>query len=138
MKLISRIPAAVLAAMLVSASMLSCGDSAAQPTETQADTVAVTAPVTEAVENVPVYEQDDLPADLDFGGRTFGVYCASTARNEEFYAGLGEETGEVVEAEPVVAEAPQETAEKPHRGRRKKEESEAEQDAVTNFFGDAE
>lgn len=49
-----------------------------------------------------------------------------------------EETGEIVEAEAPAAEERQETAEKPHRGRRKKEETEADQDAVANFFGDTE
>ena len=94
MKLISRIPAAMLAAMLVSASMLSCGDSAAQPTETQADTVAVTAPVTEAVENVPVYEQDDLPADLDFGGATTHIFGWEGSGNDEFF--VDAENGDIV------------------------------------------
>ncbi len=49
---------------------------------------------------------------------------------------VSEETGEVVEAEPVVEEAPQTVDDKPHRGRRKKTEEEHDDDAVTNFFGE--
>lgn len=86
----------MLAALMVVPSFASCGGDTAGTTDTP--------PVTEAQTEVETLDpndrsltKDSLPDGLDFGGRTFGVYCASTKKNEEFFAGLGEETGEVVE-----------------------------------------
>ena len=86
----------MLAALMAVPSFASCGGDTAGTTDTT--------PVTEAQTEVETLDpndrsltKDSLPDGLDFGGRKFGVYCASTKRNEEFFAGLGEETGEVVE-----------------------------------------
>ena len=85
----------LLASLMVLPTLASCGGDSGT-TETQAVTEAQT-----EVETVDPNDRsqvkDSLPDNLDFGGRTFGVYCSSTKRNEEFFAGLGEETGEVVE-----------------------------------------
>ncbi len=86
----------LLAALMTVPTFASCGGDTADTTDT--------APATDAQTEVETVDPNDrsqikdtLPDNLDFGGRTFGVYCSSTKRNEEFFAGLGEETGEVVE-----------------------------------------
>ena len=85
----------LLASLMVIPTFASCGGDGAT-TDTQ--------PVTDAQTEVETVDpndrsqvKDSLPDNLDFNGRTFGVYCSSTTRNEEFFAGLGEETGEIVE-----------------------------------------
>jgi len=91
-----RSSALLLAALMTVPMIASCGDAGAGTV-----TDAVSGGADSAVETVDPNDRsqikDSLPDDLDFGGRQFTVYCSSTARNEEFYAGLGEETGEVVE-----------------------------------------
>ena len=86
----------MLAALMAVPSFASCGGDTSAATDTQAATEAQTE-VETLDPNDRSLTKDSLPDGLDFGGRTFGVYCASTKRNEEFFAGLGEETGEVVE-----------------------------------------
>ncbi len=86
----------LLAALMTLPVLASCGgdggtvttDAVTNSAETEAETIDP---------NDRSQTKDSLPDNLDFNGRTFGVFCDSTARNEEFYAGLGEETGEVVE-----------------------------------------
>ena len=85
----------LLAVLMTVPTIVSCGGDTTGTTGTQA---ATDSPEVETVDpNDRSQVKDSLPDDLDFNGRTFGVYCSATARNEEFYAGLGEETGEVVE-----------------------------------------
>lgn len=86
----------MLAALMAVPSFASCGGDTSAATDTQAATEAQTE-VETLDPNDRSLTKDSLPDGLDFGGRKFGVYCASTKRNEEFFAGLGEETGEVVE-----------------------------------------
>ena len=85
----------MLAALMAVPTLASCGGDAGK-TEAPATTDAQT--TVETIDpNDRSQTKDTLPDNLDFNGRTFGVYCSSTKRNEEFFAGLGEETGEVVE-----------------------------------------
>ena len=62
-----------VAALLLVASLTACGEAAEIPIETQTET-ADTAAVTEPAEVAPVYEPDDLPEDLDFGGVTSHIF----------------------------------------------------------------
>lgn len=85
----------LLAVLMAVPSIASCGGETSGTTDTQA---ATDSPEVETVDpNDRSQTKDSLPDNLDFSGRQFTVYCSSTARNEEFYAGMGEETGEVVE-----------------------------------------
>ncbi len=79
------------AALLLAASLFSCGDTAKTPAVT---TEADTAPVTEAVETEPVYEPDDLPEELDFGGVTTHIFGWEGAANVEFF--VEEADGDIV------------------------------------------
>ncbi|MBR5869723.1 MAG: hypothetical protein IKZ09_01680, partial [Clostridia bacterium] len=85
----------MLAALMAVPTFASCGGDSGKT-----DTPAVTEAQTE-VETIDPNDRsltkDTLPDGLDFSGRTFRIYCSSTMRNEEFFAGLGEETGEIVE-----------------------------------------
>ena len=86
----------LLAALMTLPTLASCGGDGTADT-TDAVTTGVESEVETIDPNDRSQTKDSLPDNLDFGGRKFGVYCASTVRNEEFFAGLGEETGEVVE-----------------------------------------
>ena len=86
----------LLAALMTLPTLASCGGDGTADT-TDAVTTGVESEVETIDPNDRSQTKDSLPENLDFGGRKFGVYCASTVRNEEFFAGLGEETGEVVE-----------------------------------------
>lgn len=88
-----RLTAALTAVLLLSASLSACGESAAAPTET-GSTAADTAAVPTETEAVPVYEPDDLPDTLDFGGTTAHIFGWEGAANEEFY--VEEADGDVV------------------------------------------
>jgi len=90
----NRYTAALAALLLLTASLASCGDTAVQPTETQAETSADTAAVTEAVDNTPEYEPDDLSEELDFAGTTTHIFGWEGAANVEFF--VEEEDGDIV------------------------------------------
>lgn len=90
MKQIHRISSALTAILLI-ASLNACGDTAKTPAvTTEVDTVTVT----EAVETEPIYEPDDLPEDLDFGGITTHIFGWEGAANVEFF--VEEEDGDIV------------------------------------------
>ena len=93
MKNSHRTSAAIMAMLLLAASLTACGDTAGTPTETQTET-AETAAVTEPVPVEPVYEPDDLPEDLDFGGATSHIFGWEGAANIEFF--VEEADGDVV------------------------------------------
>jgi len=71
---------ALIASVL--AALASCGD-AAQPAQD-----GTTAPDTAPVETAPLFEADDLPADLDFGGKELTWYVGdyASAYWDDFYA----------------------------------------------------
>ena len=73
MKNYHRISSAVTAILLHAASLTACGGAAETPIETQTE-AADTAAVTEPAEVAPVYEPDDLPEELDFGGVTSHIF----------------------------------------------------------------
>ncbi len=90
MKQIHRISSALTAILLI-ASLNACGDTAKTPAvTTEVDTMTVT----EAVETEPIYEPDDLPEDLDFGGITTHIFGWEGAANVEFF--VEEEDGDIV------------------------------------------
>jgi len=84
MKSTSRISAGVLAALLLTASLLSCSDAEKQPDETQTPDTAATAAVTEPIDDGPYYEPDDLPDDLDYDGVTTHILGWEGSSNVEF------------------------------------------------------
>ncbi|MBE6658657.1 MAG: hypothetical protein E7604_09460 [Ruminococcaceae bacterium] len=93
-KLKSRVSAGVLAALLFSASLLSCSDTEKQPNETQTPDTAATDAVTESVDEGPYYEPDNLPEDLDYDGITTHILGWEGSSNIEFF--VEEEDGDIV------------------------------------------
>ncbi len=93
MKRTKRISSALLTLLLLAASLTACGNTAQTPTETEAP-VSDTAAVMEETEASPVYEPDDLPEELDFGGVTSHIFAWEGAANEEFF--VEEEDGDIV------------------------------------------
>ena len=91
-----RSAALLLAALMTVPAFASCGGGDAGTV-----TDAVTGSADTAVETVDPNDRsqtkDSLPEGLDFGGKEIVFWTSSTARNEEFYAGPEEQTGEVVE-----------------------------------------
>lgn len=87
--------AALLTALLLSASFTlpSCQDSDVQK-DTPNTSPAETAASTETAENLPQYENDNLPANLDFGGAAAHIFGWSGSSSNEFY--VEEETGDIV------------------------------------------
>ena len=95
MKRTNRISSALLAALLLAASLTACGETAKTPVETDGGTAEDTAAVTEAVtEAAVVYEPDNLPEDLDFGGVTTHIFGWDGSGNDEFY--VEEQNGDIV------------------------------------------
>ena len=90
-----RIFAALLASLMLIPAMAACSDSPAEGTDTSAADTTVPAE-TEPRETERHEIKDDLPADLKFDGRTFGVYIGTQAVYEGFYAGTEEKAGDVV------------------------------------------
>lgn len=86
--------AASAAALLLAASLFSCGDTAETPEATTTAAPSETEIVTEAPDNTPTYEPDDLPEDLDFGGITTHIFGWDGSGNDEFY--VEEENGDIV------------------------------------------
>lgn len=90
-----RILAAILASLMLIPAMAACSDSG-KPADTTASTES-TAPVeTEPPETERHEIKDDLPADLKFDGKTFGIYIGTQAVFDDFYAGKEEKAGDVV------------------------------------------
>ena len=87
-----RISSALLALLLLTASISACGETAQTTTDTE--TAAETAAVTAETEAIPAYEPDDLPEDLDFGGITTHIFGWEGAANVEFF--VEEADGDVV------------------------------------------
>ena len=87
----------LLALLMLALPMAACSDggSSADDSTAAADTTA--AVETEPVETGRSSVKDNLPADLDFGGKTIGVYMrpGTSFRNLDFDGG-GEESGDVV------------------------------------------
>ena len=85
-------------ALLTAAGVLaSCGESGtpAQDTAPATEPTAVTEETADP--NDRSFIKDNLPDDLDFGGKTFAFLCTSVSKNEKDYAGPAEQTGEIVE-----------------------------------------
>ncbi|MCQ2432042.1 MAG: hypothetical protein MJ175_05490 [Clostridia bacterium] len=85
-----------LLALLTVAGLASCGET----NTPAAETTVVTAPVTEETTIDPndrSQVKDNLPADLDLGGKKFSFFLTSPAKNESMYGGPEEQTGEVVD-----------------------------------------
>ena len=93
MKRTKRISSALLTLLLLAASLTACGDTAQTPTETEAP-VSDTAAVMEETEASPVYEPDDLPEELDFGGATAHIFGWEGSSNNEFF--VEGENGDIV------------------------------------------
>ena len=93
MKRNNGIAASILVSILLTASLASCGDHDRGTTETPADTTD-TAAVTDAGAGGVVYEPDDLPEELDFGGITTHIFGWEGSGSNEFY--VEEENGDIV------------------------------------------
>ena len=91
-----RILAALLAALMLVPALVSCSEDTPDTTDTTAaDTT--TAPVeTEPRETERHEIKDDLPADLNFCGRTFRIYVSIKSANDDFVAGVEEKEGDIV------------------------------------------
>lgn len=90
-----RIAALLLALLMAGSSLLSCGGN--EPEETDGGTGADTAAETEPAETDPRRDaKDGLPEGLQFGGRSFNIYCGILEENELYFAGTGETNGEIV------------------------------------------
>ena len=79
------------ALLLFAALLVSCGQEATAPTET--DSVSETTPVTEAVTEAP---RDSLPDDLDFGGTTVNLFMRNDMPLAEF--DITEDSGDIVDS----------------------------------------
>lgn len=91
---VKRIYAALLASLVLVPAMASCSDDAAG---NPVDTIAETKPVeTESVETDRSQLKDDLPADLDFDGKTWTIYVSTVVANDTFVAGSEEKAGDIV------------------------------------------
>lgn len=95
MKRTNRISSALTAMLLLAASLTACGDTAETPVETDGGTAAETAAVTEVTEAVPVYEPDNLPEELDFGGTTAHIFGWNASSNDELFF-VEEADGDIV------------------------------------------
>ena len=94
MKRTTRISSALWAALILAASMSACADTAENSDVTTTAAPSDSEAVTEAVDNTPTYEPDDLPEDLDFGGVTTHIFGWEGSGNDEFY--VEEENGDIV------------------------------------------
>ena len=96
--MLKRISAAMLAALMLIPAMAACSEDAGTPagdTTASADTTT-TAPIeTEPAETERKDAKDNLPADLNLGGKTLGVYMRKSFRVRDWDGG-GEETGDLV------------------------------------------
>lgn len=92
----NRVAAALLAILAASAAVTSCSDNAADTTK-QTELITETAAVSETVDpNDRSQIKDNLPDDLDYGGRVFSVFVPNSTEQIEYYMGLEEYAGEIV------------------------------------------
>ncbi|MBP3919859.1 MAG: hypothetical protein J6I50_11910 [Clostridia bacterium] len=90
--------ASLLAFLILAPSAISCADSHSQKTTETENHVTETALESETVNpNDRSQIKDTLPDTLNYNGRQFTIYCASTDYNEDYIAGPEEETGEIVD-----------------------------------------
>lgn len=90
-----RILSALLAALTAVSVLAACGETAdnGKTAVTAADTETVTEAETETE---PAFEEDDLPADLDFEGASCGIFCWTSWDKNEFF--VEDDTGEIVDS----------------------------------------
>ncbi|MCQ2431274.1 MAG: hypothetical protein MJ175_01585 [Clostridia bacterium] len=87
-----------LLALLTAAGVLaSCGDAAKPSVETTPTSQAPVEEETTIDPNDRSRAKDNLPADLDFGGRTFTFFLTDPEKNAANYGGPEEQSGEIVE-----------------------------------------
>ncbi|MBO7158496.1 MAG: hypothetical protein J6W31_07825, partial [Clostridia bacterium] len=91
-----RILAALLASVMLIPVMAACSDTPAESTDTTAPAESTAPAETEPRETERHEIKDDLPADLKFDGKTFGIYVGTSAVYNSFYAGQEEKAGDVV------------------------------------------
>lgn len=98
MKTTVKLPAAFLAAIMLAAGIASCGSTSDTIELAKTDPVDAPSPETEAetTEDNPYDVPDSLPSDLDFKGRTFTLFIANSANQNDYMGGTGEETGDIV------------------------------------------
>ena len=98
MKTTVKLPAAFLAAIMLAAGIASCGGTSDTIELAKTDPVDAPSPETEAenTEDNPYDVPDSLPSDLDFKGRTFTLFIANSANQNDYMGGTGEETGDIV------------------------------------------
>lgn len=101
MKHLTRMICLLLAALCVCTTACAGGgdpaDTTAAPTVTTAPADETTAPAETEPEDPRLSVKDDLPADLTFEGKTFNIYVGDKTRNNRYFAGPVETTGELVE-----------------------------------------
>ena len=89
-----RITALLLALLTLGSTLISCGGS--EPEDTAAIETEAVAETDPAETDPRLSAKDSLPADLQFGGRAFNIYCGIIKENDLYFAGLGETNGEIV------------------------------------------
>lgn len=91
-----RFAAFLCAALTTAAAAASCAQTSTDPVETvgHTDTQAVET-TADPADRTAI--KDNLPADLDFGGRTFTVYFSCPTDQNDFMGGVEEQTGDLVE-----------------------------------------
>ncbi len=91
-----RILAALLASLMLIPAMAACSDDSGKTADTSASAETTVPAETEPRETERHEIKDDLPADLRFDGKSFGIYIGTKAVYESFYAGAEEKAGDVV------------------------------------------
>ncbi len=96
-----RIVSILLALLTVEASAISCSDSEDDkqtPSASISDASAETRPLDEETidPNDRSQIKDNLPENLDLDGRNFNIYCSISSKNDKYFQGTEEQSGDVV------------------------------------------
>jgi len=95
MKANHRLLSLLLALLTAAPAVVGCAEQTVEESVTDAPEIVTEAETADPNDRTQV--KDSLPADLDFEGRSIGIYVPSRSANDEFYIGPEEDTGEPVD-----------------------------------------